>query len=203
MERRYAHLQQVKYCIDTFIEKMNDGEAIKKAATECMSRIKSFDGPIDDTDEKIISELENIAERGGFNATTTLLELRDLINKLLSILSRNPEKIPNLKLSSLYIEKINDGLIHPGIRVNSVVKGDKYKPFMLTLDETTDRILVTLETMVYDDAMEQGTYLEPFFCKISSIPDYYEWYRQCFRIGKCPKSSTWPNPYRAIYGIDE
>lgn len=246
MERRFAHLQQVKYCIKFFIEKTSDDKAVERVLDEHVSRIeKSLDKDErekefkkfceewgrDSSDKKVreafeslhsiderkerISELKNIKQKGGFNKDrATLLETYNLIDEILKVLSYCPEKISNLKFSDASINRINDifkGERYDSIRGTHFILGagyfkDKtesdsknYEPFMITLDEPTDRILAMLENYAYDGDNTHRD-IENFCTAITSIPNNLA-YMEEFCIAKLPESRSLPNPYRGKYGV--
>ena len=136
----------------------------------------------------------------------------DLIDKLLKILLYCPDKIPDLKLSDKVVQKIKSSIdkrydgygvvytILGMISENCSSKFIKYEPFMITLDESTDRVISMLENFVFDGGNCYYS-IEEFCTYISSTPVNIVGMKE-FCIGEnFPKSKNLPNPYRGKHGV--
>lgn len=252
MERRYAHLQQVKYVMEHFIKQTSDDKYIENVLD---NRISQFEKSIEPEELKksykkrceelkkyksiktiptfekhcefekgivVEFELPRLREIKGKGISAqkdrdTLLELYDLIDKLLKILLYCPDKITDLKLSDKSVDRIYDIIMNdPSLssfrgvtyvlgqkkinKKNEWITSRKYEPFMITSHEKTDRIISMLETYT-KDCDNEHFYLEEFCIGISSIPWFCEGEEE-FCIGKnFPKSKNLPNPYRGKHGV--
>lgn len=234
MERRYAHLQQVKHVIKFFMDKTGDVAFVNEVLDKRISKLeksltkdgreeafkeyrKRYDGiteekartlfdvfyPIGEIPKRI-EKFKQIKEAEDFTKDrTALLELYDLIDKLLSALQRNPEKIPNLKLSGTSADRINKAFRDTFANGTRGVKyilevGKCYKPFMVTSDEPSDRILAELENFAFDGDNGHND-IERLCALITSIPETFAYMGE-FHMGKLPASKSLPNPYRGLFG---
>lgn len=250
MERRYAHLQQVKYVMEHFIKQTSDDKYIENVLDNKISQFeksiepeelkKSYKETYENKDETVFKnpsfeeycefekgivvefELPRLREIKGKGISAqkdrdTLLELYDLIDKLLKILLYCPDKITDLKLSDKSVDRIYDIIMNdPSLssvrgvtyvlgqkkinKKNEWITSRKYEPFMITSHEKTDRIISMLETYT-NDCDNEYFCLEEFCIGISSIPWVCEG-KEEFCIGKnFPKSKDLPNPYRGKHGV--
>lgn len=227
MERRYAHLQQVKYVMEYFIKKTNNNKLVKSAiykeilelekslndARKKGSSFKELFENEEKANEAISKEIEGPLKElkslyDNFSLARLnkqpLLDLYKLIDDLLKILLRYPDEIPNLKLSSNVTSKIDDYLKSyrsdkRGTRYIQDTKSEKSDRFMLTSDEKTDRTLAMLENYAYDG--DNGHHqIEEFCAYITSIPIGLA-HMEEFYIKKLPASKSLPNPYRRKHGV--
>ena len=160
------------------------------------------------TKDEAISELKNMLKAN--IDMRTILELYELIDDLLKHLLRYPEKIPNLKLSDAsvnkiqqsfdYVQKKNSGMtLTNRITDSDFSMSQKNELFMVTSDDTTDRILAVLEYPFLDNSMVQEVLLIWFFHYVTSIPQVIDVSPGLFK--KIPKSKNFPYPYRGKYGV--
>lgn len=161
-----------------------------------------------DTKDEAISELKHMLKAN--IDMSTISELYKLIDDLLKHLLRYPEKIPNLKLSGASVNKIQQSFDYVEKKMNGMTltnritdsdfrMSQKNELFMVTSDDTTDRILAVLEYPFLDNSMDQKLALIWFFYYVTSIPSVIVVSRGLFE--KIPKSKNFPNPYRGKYGV--
>lgn len=229
MERRIAHLQQTKFFIDEFIRNLNNKELLKSVVNEQLnfynSKIidlenedsdwykacKSIHIEVDDLKNQYKNDI-GILEKLSLNLeldSNDLIELSNLISNLINILIAKPEKIQNLKLSDKLIEKIQNivnlrGNNRGGPRILNIY-AKKYEPFMVTLDEQTDRILSVFEYEALDGSNGHKHIEE--ICGRDVLPSdlandsVFHIARKLAYNGKIPASKDLPNPYRGMYGV--